>query len=286
MQGVFLGSEAIASGAITRGQLRSRYRAIYPDVYEPKFVVPSLRANTTGAWLWSKRRGVITGRAASALHGALWVDESVPVEMLWQNCNPPRGIICRDERFTCDEVVEIDNMAVTTIQRTAFDLGRYLPRLKAVQHLDALARATGLEADHVLPLADQYTGARGVRRLKEVLDLMDAGAESPQETRTRLVLMDGGFPRPTTQIPVPNDSGSTFYLDMGWEEIMMAVEYDGDQHRTDPRRYARDIARLEELQRKGWIIIRVIAGHSPAFILYRVRQAWAQRETEPTAAIA
>lgn len=286
MERIFLGSEAIASGAITRGQLRSRYRAIYPDVYESKLNEPSLYANTVGAWLWSKRRGVITGRAAAALHGALWADETSPVELMWQNCNPPPGIICRDERFTCDEVVEIDNLAVASIQRTAFDLGRHLARLKAIQHLDALARATGLEAEHVLPLADQYAGARGVRRLKEALDLMDAGAESPQETRTRLVLIDGGFPRPTTQIPVPNDSGSTFYLDMGWEDIMVAVEYDGDQHRSDPDRYARDIARLEELQRRGWIVIRVIAGHRPAFILYRVRQAWAQRETEARAAIA
>jgi hypothetical protein len=40
------------------------------------------------------------------------------------------------------------------------------------------------------------------------------------------------------------------------------------------------------LQRKGWIVIRVIAGHRPPFILYRVRQAWAQREAEAMAAIA
>jgi hypothetical protein len=286
MESVFLASDAIASGAITRGQLRSRYRAIYPNVYESKLVKPSLRANTVGAWLWSKERGAITGRAAAALHGALWVDETSPVELMWQNCNPPHGIICRDERFTSDEVVEIEDMAVATITRTAFDLGRHLPRGAAVAHLDALARATGLEVEHVLPLADQYTGARGVRRLKEALEVMDAGAESPKETWTRPVLMDNGLPRPTTQIPVPNDSGSTFYLDMGWEDIMVAVEYDGDQHRSDPKRYARDIARLEELQRKGWIVIRVIAGHRPAFILYRVRQAWAQRETEAMAAIA
>jgi hypothetical protein len=139
MDRVFLGSEAIASGNITRGQLRSRYRAIYPDVYEPKAVKPSLHANTTGAWLWSKRRGVITGRAAAALHGALWFDEAAPVELMWQNCNPPPGIVCRDERFTCDEVVEIDDMAVATIERTAFDLGRHLPRGAAVSHLDAIS---------------------------------------------------------------------------------------------------------------------------------------------------
>ncbi|OBF25981.1 hypothetical protein A5724_32225 [Mycobacterium sp. ACS1612] len=286
MDDVFIGSEAIASGAITRGQLRSRYRPIYPDVYQRKSVASSLRVNTKGAWLWSKSRGVITGRAAAALHGALWVDKMAPVEMLWQNCNPPPGIVCRDERFSRDEVVEMNGMAVAALHRTAFDLGRHLPRLKAVQHLDALARATGLQPEHVLPLADRYKGARGVRLLKEALDLMDAGAESPQETRTRLVLIDGGFPRPITQIPVPNDSGGTFYLDMGWDDIMLAVEYDGDHHRSDPDQWARDIARLEELQRRGWIVIRVIAGQRPAYIRYRVRQAWAQRETEARAVIA
>ena len=50
--------------------------------------------------------------------------------------------------------------------------------------------------------------------------------------------------------------------------------------------YAKDIARLEKLQRKGWIVIRVIAGHRRAYILHRVRQAWAQRETEARAALA
>jgi very-short-patch-repair endonuclease len=286
MDGVFVGSEAMASGTITRGQLRSRYRPIFPNVYQSKHVEPSLHANTVGAWLWSKQRGAITGRAAAALHGALWVDETAPVELLWQNCNPPPGLVCRDERFTSDEIVEIDGMAVASIIRTAFDLGRHLPRIKAVQHLDALARATGLKPEHVLPLTDQYAGARGVRRLRRAVALMDAGAESPQETWTRLVLIDGGFARPTTQIPVPNDAGGHFFLDMGWEDIMLAVEYDGDHHRADPMRYARDIARLEELQRRGWTVIRVIAGHRPAFIRHRVRQAWDHRETEAMAAIA
>jgi very-short-patch-repair endonuclease len=205
---------------------------------------------------------------------------------VWNNNHPPRGIIARNERFAYDDVVEINDMAVATIQRTAFDLGRHLPRVKAVAHVDALARATGLAADHVVPLTERYRGARGVRLLKEALDVMDAGAESPKESWLRLVLIDGGLPRPQTQIPVLDDNGVAFaYLDMGWEDVMVAVEYDGDHHRTDPDQYAKDIERLEKLQRKGWIIIRVIAGHRPGYILDRVRQAWAQRETEVRAPI-
>ena len=280
MDDVFLGSEALRRGEITRGDLRWNYRAIYPDVYEPKMAQPSLHANTVGAWLWSKRRGVITGRAAAALHGALWVSPSAPVELLWRNWNPPRGIIARDERFTCDDVVEIENMAVATIQRTAFDLGRHLRRDAAVVHLDALARATGLAAEHVVPLADRNKGARGVRRLRTALDLMDAGAQSPKETWLRLLLMDAGFPRPRTQIPVLDNHGDPFaYLDMGWDGVMIAVEYDGDQHRTDRVRYAWDVKRLRRIQDSGWLHIKVISEDRGYDIIERVARAWRLRET-------
>jgi hypothetical protein len=278
---IFLGSEALARGEISRGRLRSAYRAIYPDVYMPRIGEPSLYANTMGAWLWSRRRGVITGRAASALHGALWVDEDSPVELIWNNNHPPQGIIARNERFTCDEVNEINDMAVATPQRAAFDLGRFLRRDSAVMHLDALARATGLASDHVLPLADIYKGARGIRRFRTAIDLMDAGAQSPKETWLRLLLIDAGYPRPQTQIPVFDDRGVPIaFLDMGWEDIMLAVEYDGDQHRTDRKRYVWDIRRQAFVERRGWIDIRVVNEDRPRDILERVGVAWRQRETE------
>ena len=278
---IFLGSEALARGEISRGRLRSAYRAIYPDVYMPRIGEPSLYTNTIGAWLWSKRRGVVTGRAASALHGALWVDEDSPVELIWNNNHPPPGIIVRNERFTCDEVIEINGMAVATPQRAAFDLGRFLLRDAAVRHLDALARATGLASEHVLPLADMYKGARGIRRCRMAIDLMDAGAQSPKETWLRLLLIDAGYPRPQTQIPLLDDRGVPIaFLDMGWEDIMVAVEYDGDQHRKDRKRYVWDIRRQAFVERRGWIDVRVINEDRPRDILSRVGAAWRQRETE------
>ncbi|MCW2565355.1 MAG: hypothetical protein QOD59_598 [Mycobacterium sp.] len=285
MDDVFLGSEALRRGAITRGQLRWNYRTIFPDVYQSKAVQPSTHSYTVGAWLWSKRRAVITGRAASALHGALWVDSNTPIELLWRNWNPPPGIITRDERFTCDDVVDIDHMAVATVQRAAFDIGRHLRRDAAVTHLDALARATGLTTEHVLPLLDQHKGARGVRRLKTALDLMDAGAQSPKETWLRLLLIDAGFPRPRTQIPVFDERGDPFaYLDMGWDDVLIAVEYDGDQHRTDRVRYAWDVKRLRKIERAGWLHVKVISEDCKYDIIERVKQAWTQRQTTARAA--
>jgi len=281
---IILGSEAIASGEITRGQLRSRYRSIYRDVYEPREAKQSLRANTVGAWLWSRRQGVIAGRAASALHGARWVDEDTPVELLWANNRPPAGIITRRDRISDDEIVQVDGLPVATPQRTAFDLGRYLPRGLAVAHLDALACATGVTAHEVLPLANRYKGARGVRRFREAIHLMDAGGQSPKETWLRLLLIDAGFPRPQTQIPVYDDEYGWAYIDMGWENLLIGVEYDGDQHRTDPRRYSRDIAKHRMLHRRNWIIIRVINEHHPNQIIDWIHDARARRERDARAA--
>jgi hypothetical protein len=275
---VFLGSEALKRNEVTWGQLRWKYRAIYPDVYTPRLAAPSLYTNTVAAWLWSRRRGPITGRAAAALHGALWVDEATPIELLWVNNRPPDGIIARNDHFAYDDVMEMYDMSVATPPRAAYDLGRYLPRDAAVVHLDALARATGLAADHVAPLIERYKGARGIRGLRTAVDLMDGGAQSPKETWLRLLLIDAGYPRPTTQIPVFEGGGHAFaYLDMGWEDVMITVEYDGDQHRTDRIRYTWDVIRLRRVKQVGWHHIKVIAEDRPRDILARVAEAWASR---------
>lgn len=284
MGDVIIGSDQIRAGTITRGQLRWNYRAIYPDIYVPKNVEPTLTVRAEGAWLWSHRRGVITGRAAAALHGARWVDDEAPVEILWRNSNPPDGILSRRERIPPGEICRVNGIFVTTPARTALDLGRRLQRSTAVAHLDALARATKVEAPEILDLTHRYKGTKGVRRCREAVDLMDAGAQSPQETKLRLILVDKGFPRPQTQIPVADQGGYVFaYLDMGWPHLKIAVEYDGEHHRTDDEQYRWDAKRLRRIIAMGWIHIRVIKGDRPHEIEAWVRRALELREREAMA---
>jgi hypothetical protein len=56
---------------------------------------------------------------------------------------------------------------------------------------------------------------------------------------------------------------------MGWEDIKVAVEYDGDQHRAIRYQYVKDIRRFEMLERYGWIVVRVIAEDHPDHIIRR-----------------
>ncbi|BBZ49747.1 hypothetical protein H7H82_01375 [Mycobacterium heidelbergense] len=274
----FIGSEALACGALSRHQLRTQYCTVLPNVYLSRRVQPSLEQRIAAAGLWSRGRGIFTGAAAAALHGAKWIPDSVPIELAYGNSRPPRGVLTRRYTLLDGETQTMDGRPVTTPERTAFDIGRRGAIHSAVARLDALAAATGFKVDDVLRVAQRHPGSPGLRRLETALDLVDAGAQSPRETYLRLLLIDAGFPRPQTQIPVPGADGvPVAHIDVGWEEYMVGVEYEGGQHQTDRWRYVYDIQRLEMIERMGWLIVRVVAEDHRANIVHRVRVPMVER---------
>ena len=271
----FLGSEAVASGRVRKHELRGAFTAVFPDVYIPRGSEMSQRERATAAWLWSRRDGVLAGLTASVLHGARYVEDSRPIELISPNRRPPRGIRTHKATLGTDESTVRWGLPMTTPERTAFDLGRSGGLGAAVARLDALGNATGLSAAAVRDVAQRHKGARGVRQLDDVLDRYDAGAQSPWETWLRLLLIEEGFPRPRTQIPVVSADGRRrYYLDMGWEELKLAVEYDGDQHRVDPVQFAHDIARAEDLDELEWTLVRVVKRNTVDDIVRRVSRAY------------
>jgi len=107
----FVGSEALASGVLTRYELRRYYRAVMPDVYLDKRVQPSFRQRALAAYLWSRRDAVVSGLAASTIHGAKWIDDDSPVELIWKNARSPAGVITRDELLMENEFQPFINCA-------------------------------------------------------------------------------------------------------------------------------------------------------------------------------
>ena len=157
----FIGSEALASGTLSRHQLRTRYRAVFPNVYLANDVQLSLQLRIFAAWLWSRRTATIVGAAAAALHGAKWIPDDVPIELRHINARPPHGVLTRRDALIDGETQTIDGRAVTTPERTAFDIGRRGAVHSAVVRLDALARATGFKADDVLGVAKCHPRSPG-----------------------------------------------------------------------------------------------------------------------------
>lgn len=274
----FIGTEALAAGRLTRHRLRTRFVALHHDVYLAKDaeLTPVLRAKA--CWLRSRRRGVIAGFSASAMHGARWIDGRRPATIIDTNRRCVPGVEVWEQSIEADEICLIGGMRVTTPARTALDLVCMYPLDEAVAAIDSLARATRLKLADVDVLVQRYNGRRGIRRARAALDLVDAGAESPRETWLRLVLIRAGFPRPQTQIPVYNEYGVLIAeVDMGWDEIKVAVEYEGDHHWRSRRQFDKDIGRLEALTEAGWIDVRVTAQDTTATVERRVTVARARR---------
>lgn len=277
---IFIGSEALARGAVTRYELARRHTRMFPDVYHLDQLTPSLGDRIYGAWLWSRRRAVIAGVAASAMQGAPWVGDDIPIELIWNNAHPPTGLIVRNDTVAGDEIDRFGRMPVTSCVRTAFDIGRRLGRDEAVARLDALMWSRRFATPQVMALAERYPRARGLKALRRALPLVDGGAGSPRETWLRLLLIDAGYPAPETQLPVYDEQGLIGVSDLGWRHLRIVLEYDGDYHRTDRRRYVKDQRKLRRLRALGWEVIVVIAEDSLTDILARVAQAWRARVGE------
>lgn len=276
----FVGTEALALRQLTKRTLRSRNQQIYRNVYLPNGEQLTAERRAIAAWLWSGRRATVAGLSAAALHGSSWIDGSEPAE-LTRTVGGANGIIIHRERLRDDEVTTVRGVPITTPARTAFDLGRRKGLTQAVIRVDALANACALNASAIHPLVEAHRGARGLVQLREVLELMDGGAESPQETRTRLLLVDARFRKTQTQIAVLDPSGYPFArVDMGWEEFLVgpgvrrraALEGSGTaRSRHRPARQAR-CTRLADRPRQCRDTALPAPGHPPAHVC-RTRSA-------------
>ncbi|UNK71405.1 DUF559 domain-containing protein [Microbacterium sp. H1-D42] len=89
------------------------------------------------------------------------------------------------------------------------------------------------------------------------LALARDGVESPKETETRLLLVHRGMPEPVVQHDVFDGRRCVARVDLAYPELKIAIEYEGDGHRTSKEQWRRDIQRQRELEARGWIVIRL-----------------------------
>ena len=80
------------------------------------------------------------------------------------------------------------------------------------------------------------------------------------------------------------DGGQEAFLDMGYDDLKIGLDYEGSHHSEDREQYVHDIGRAALVESQGWIDIKVVKEHSRAYILHRVASAFAQRGWPPPAA--
>ena len=131
------------------------------------------------------------------------------------------------------------NVSITRPIRTAWDLGRFAPRIVAIGGMDALCRRGDFDVDELVAGVERFRRQRGVVQLRGLAAVVDPRSESVGESAVRLRWVDcPGLPAPQLQIPVYDAAGVVLYrLDLGVEELLFGVEYDGESwHSTDEDR--------------------------------------------------
>ncbi|WP_433468862.1 hypothetical protein [Spirillospora sp. CA-128828] len=195
----------------------------------------------------------------------------------------PSPVTADSVELPADHVVEETDVRVTSLARTALDCARWTPRYEAVAALDQFLRR-GVGIDELTTMARTLPGYRGNKRLRQVVRLADRGAASPGESWTRVALVDAGFPRPETQVPVMGPRGQWLYVDLGYREFRVGLEYDGERHHTGPEARTHDARRRHWLTKEmGWDVIPVTKNFlsCPAPYLEALLTALLQRGWNP-----
>ncbi|UVI35935.1 endonuclease domain-containing protein [Brevibacterium spongiae] len=108
---------------------------------------------------------------------------------------------------------------------------------------------------------------KGRLTAERALGLVRDDVDSPPETRLRLHLIDAGLPEPVVHPAITCSLiGTQLHPDMGYPSIKLAIEYEGDHHRSSPAQFAEDNRRISALQAEGWTVIRVSKGSDMAEI--------------------
>ncbi|ROZ88890.1 DUF559 domain-containing protein [Gordonia sp. OPL2] len=255
--------EALRRGDLTAEQFEAAFTRLHGDLYIGRdgHLAPSQRIVVTVHS--TPYEVVVGGVAAKVMHGGKWHDGDFAVELFrppGSGNRPGRGREVHRADLTPSDVVHIDGIAVTSVMRTAFDLGRMAPDWRALGHLDDLHAATQFALDDLLAYASRFDGYRGIRRLRALIPLIDGRAESPPEGWVRLLMHRGDLPTPDLQVEVFDGDDIAFArIDLAYEHLKIAIEYDGEDFHSSPEQRAHDEQRDARLRALGWIIIRITA---------------------------
>lgn len=237
--GPFTVAEALQTG-LTRKQLRGRsWRRLSTGLYAWARIacVPAVILAAVGRRL--PAGAAFSDRTAAWLH-RLDLPPCDPVEVtIPHGCrvSARAGVCVRRCDVPEPDVVQRQGLPVTSPLRTVLDLSRRLPLTEAVVAVDmalhrGLVDLVGLRA---------YVAAnprrRGIAQARRATELADAAAESPMESRLRMLLILAGLPRPEVQVPLHDDRGRFIGRpDLYYRAQRIGHEFDGLNTSRQPRR--------------------------------------------------
>ncbi|WJK42214.1 DUF559 domain-containing protein [Solwaraspora sp. WMMA2056] len=299
----FSGSRAVAAGLLTWRMLDGpAWRRLFRDVYvhADSYDPDDHRMWCIAATLRLPRGAAVYGLSAAYLWGVDLLprragSRPTPVHVALPKTarpEPHERVSYVYRALERQDITTFTGVPLTTEVRTAFDLGRSLPRAEALGALDALLRHRATTREKLTAYVDAHPGRRKIKQLRELLMLAEPLSESPMESRLRLLPHDAGLPKPTPQYevrtPAPGSTGSVgsasggkflARVDLAYPQWRIAIEYEGDHHR-ERATFRRDVHRFNALRAAGWLALRFTADdvlRRSEQLVRTVRQAIAER---------
>jgi hypothetical protein len=247
-----LAGAGLARGAVRhrldRGDLERVCRGVYGEPGSSK------RDRLSALFLRLPEGAVLGHQSAAELYG-FGVLPGDDVHVLVPAGVPrPRilGVVPHEAILPVTDLLVMDGVPCASPARVAIDLARGHRRLDAIAVLDAALTAAACTSDDLADEVERHAGLRGVCQARQLVPLALAGAQCPQESHLRLVMVDGGLPAPEPQVWVYDGGGVARYrLDLAYRRKKVGIEYDGRSH-LERGQLQRDRARMNWLDRHGW----------------------------------
>jgi hypothetical protein len=153
----------------------------------------------------------------------------------------------------------VRGIRVTTAVRTVADLVVRTSRLTAVSVLDSGLNRRILVEDELDLVRGCISGKRGAARARPWIAEADARAESPLETRVRLLASDGGLPPDELQFRVRSRHDEIIAIaDFAWllPGARIVGEADGAEAHDQPTAVFRDRTRQNDIVAAGYWPVR------------------------------
>lgn len=188
-------------------------------------------------------------------------------------------------RRRLDGSIDLEGIAVTTPVQTFIDVGL---EVGAGWHLaigDAMVTKGLMTAPEIRRAVTDMASTRGILIARRTAALVRSGSESPMESLLRWTIIDDGLPEPAVHARVLDQGGWLARVDLSYPSQHIAIEYQGDQHRSDKRQWRGDIGRTRALQSAGWLVILASADDiaRPHSVLTSIRAALVDRGWRPHA---
>ena len=210
------------------------WKRVAPGIYAWAEIVEPPMQKLEVARLRLPAAAAFSGRTAAWLHG-LDVPPCEPIEATVPadvgGCRLV-GIAIRRESLGPTDITTVRGMRSSSITRTLADICKRTNLIEAVVLLDMALHARLVRLDQLMSWSTAHAGRAGIKTLRSAIANADAAAESPMESRLRMLLIQNGLPRPQAQVPIHDRSGRfAGRLDLYYEQRRLGIGQDVDAPR-------------------------------------------------------